>query len=228
MRAVVIDIDHYRMQQETRLYFIRHGETDYNRRRIVQGRRINCGLNATGRVQARALAARMASVPVDAIYTSTLLRAQETASHIAERHPKAPLYALADLEEMSWGIYEGEPLSEAVLEAFDEMHARWARDEYMHRIEGGESILDVQARGLRAVEHILHRHVGEVVAVVTHGRFLRVLLASLLEEYGLARMQDIQHANTGVNELCWQGGRFYADRLNCTVHLDRVDTILIE
>jgi broad specificity phosphatase PhoE len=166
MRAVVIDIDHYRMQQETRLYFIRHGETDYNRRRIVQGRRINCGLNATGRVQARALAARMASVPVDAIYTSTLLRAQETASHIAERHPKAPLYALADLEEMSWGIYEGEPLSEAVLEAFDEMHARWARDEYMHRIEGGESILDVQARGLRAVEHILHRHVGEVVAVV--------------------------------------------------------------
>ena len=213
-------------------YFVRHGETDYNRDRIVQGRRINSALNATGRAQAAALARRFADVPFDAIYASTLDRATETARTIAAEHEGVPLYRLADLEEMSWGIYEGEPPSPHIETAFERMYDRWGQGEFDYRVEGGESITDVQARALRAMEHVLARHEGadrdQTVLVVAHGRFLRVLLATLLAAYGLERMHELRHSNTCVNRLVYSGGAYEADLLNCTAHLDEVETIMVE
>ncbi len=213
---------------ETTLYFVRHGETDYNRKRIVQGRRINSSLNLEGRRQAAALSQRLRSLRPSAIYTSSLRRAQETAEAIAESHEEVPLYYLADLDEMSWGVFEGMPCVGEVAHAFDEMNERWKQGDYVSPVEGGESILDVQKRGLRALEHILARHRGETVIVVTHGRFLRVLLASLLDTYGLERMHQIQHANTAVNRLVCRSDRFEAELLNCTKHLEEVETIMVE
>ncbi|HET6569790.1 MAG TPA: histidine phosphatase family protein [Rhodothermales bacterium] len=214
--------------QTTTLYLVRHGETDYNRKRIVQGRRINSSLNATGRAQAAALGRRLAGVPIDAIYSSTLRRAEETASYIAANHDGVALYRLQDLEEMSWGVYEGEPVSSRVETALHEMHQQWKRGDYGTRVEGGESILDVQTRGLRAIRHIVERHSGQTVVVVTHGRFLRVLLATILDEYGLERMDEVHHANTCVNHLEYTAAGFAAHLLNCTLHLDEVEEIMVE
>ena len=216
------------MQQETILYLVRHGETDYNRKRIIQGRCINSNLNGTGQAQAKALAARFADVTLDAIYSSSLSRAQETAQFIARQHPGVVTYTLSDLEEMSWGIFEGEAFTPQVQEAFEQIRARWDQGEYELCVEGGESIIDVQQRGLRALDHILQRHAGQSVLVVTHGRFLRVLLATLLDDYGLARMHEIAHTNTGVNKVRWRNDRFSIELLNCTAHLDAPDTLLIE
>lgn len=201
----------------TELYFTRHGETEYNRRHIVQGRKIDSSLNATGRRQARALAERLADLSLDAIYASTLTRARETAACIAEHHPDVPLAHLNDLEEMSWGVHEGDPPSEET----DAIYARWQRGEFDYTIEQGESILDVQERGLRAVRQITRAHEGETVLVVAHGRLLRIVLASLLDGYGLERMQDIKHDNTAINHLiCKEDGCYEATLLNCTAHLD--------
>jgi broad specificity phosphatase PhoE len=211
----------------TTLYLIRHGETEYNRRQILQGRRIDCGLNETGRRQAEALARRLAAVPFDAAYASTLLRAVETAEILLAGRD-LPVERLADLDEMSWGIYEGQPYSDALGQKLAEMYGRWDRGEFDYRVEQGESIHDVEARARRAVAHIVARHPGRTVLVVTHGRLLRVLLASVLDGYGLARMNDIQHSNTAVNRIVYAGGRYEADLLNCTVHLDAVALDVIE
>ncbi len=204
----------------TTFYFVRHGETEHNRRGIVQGRGVDASLNATGRAQAAAVARRLADVSFAAIYASTLRRAAETAEVIAHLHDGVPWHQLRDLEEMAWGVYEGRPFSPDVAYVFEGIKARWRRGDFGYRIEGGESILDVQRRGLRAVERVLERHAGETVLVVTHGRFLRVVLASLLDDYGLERMHEIAHANTGVNVLIWHAGRFEAERLNCVAHLE--------
>lgn len=203
----------------TTFYFVRHGETDYNLQGIVQGRGVDIGLNVTGLSQAAALAVRLSDVPFDAIYASTLLRARQTASIVAENHRDIPIQHLADLEEMAWGIYEGRPL-DSLQQALGDLYQRWRKGDFGYRIEGGESIFDVQFRGRRAVESLMEKHAGETVLVVTHGRFLRVLLASLLKEYGLYRMHDIKHANTAVNQLTWQNGQFQADLLNCVAHLE--------
>ena len=212
----------------TTFYFIRHGETDYNRQRIVQGRRIDSTLNATGRAQAEALAERFAGETLDVIYSSTLQRARETATAIAKHHPGVPVHHLADLEEMSWGIYEGRSSSPDMRAVFDAMYERWSQGDYATAFEEGESILDVQRRGLRAVETIMEQHEGQRVLVVAHGRFLRVLLASLLPEYGLERMQEIEHTNTAVNHLVCEAGTYRAERLNCTVHLESAELIMVE
>lgn len=212
----------------TTFYLVRHGETEYNRKGIVQGREINSTLNETGHAQAQCLAERLADVPFDAIYTSTLKRAEQTAAVLAKRHPEVPLYRMADLEEMSWGKYEGRPTTPDLLEAFEAIKAQWRAGAFDHSIDGGESILDVQERALRAIRSIEEQHRGQTVLVVAHGRFLRVLIASLLEEYGLEHMHRVKHDNTAVNQLVCRDGCYKAHLLNCTAHLEAVDSTLVE
>lgn len=212
----------------TTLYLVRHGETEYNRLRIMQGRRINAPLNDTGRRQAAALGRRLAAVPFDAAYTSTLDRAIETAAIVLSDRPGIPVTRRPELDEMSWGVYEGEPDSESLREALNGIFRQWDQGAFDYAIEGGESIRDVEARARRALEDIVAQHPGETVLVVAHGRLLRVLLASVLAGYGLARMGDIGHANTSVNRLVWTDGRFEAELLNCTVHLEAFEAHLME
>lgn len=213
--------------RQTTLYFVRHGETEYNRLRIMQGRLIDSTLNATGRSQAEALARRLADVRFDVIISSALRRAIETADAVARRHGSVARKRLPDLDEMNWGILEGKPWSDRLAATIEDVNVQWAQGRYDYRIGRGESILDVQARAVRAVDHILDRHAGENVLVITHGRFLRVLLATVLD-CGLERMDDFRHANTGVNILTHFDGRFEYSLLNCTEHLEALSAVLVD
>ena len=215
------------MKETTTIYFVRHGETDCNRLRIMQGRRINSSLNYTGRMQARALASRFRNLDFDAVYTSALNRTMETAEPVLRICTDADVHQTSDLDEMCWGVYEGEPSSDRLRAMLDEMYARWDQGEFDYRVEEGESILDVQERGVRAVERIVTDHAGQTVLVVTHGRLLRVLLSTILD-FGLERMNDVDHANTGVNVVTYCEGTYSSSLLNCTAHLDVVDSILVE
>jgi probable phosphoglycerate mutase len=206
------------------LYLVRHGRTAYNREGIVQGRRIDATLDDTGRRQAAALADRFADVPLDALYTSAMRRARQTACPVAARHPGLAARPDEDLEEMSWGRLEGEAPTEAVRGALNDIKDDW-RSGHLGRAArgGGESALDVQARAMRAVRRIFDdQPPGATVLVVAHGRFLRVLIASLLPaRFGLRAMHRVEHANTGVNHLTYDaGGACSARLLNCTAHLD--------
>lgn len=208
------------MNQTTHLYLVRHGETDFNRQGIVQGRGVNSPLNELGRTQATALAGRFVADPVDVIYSSPLRRAFETATAVAKAIQIETIPTDPDLEEMSWGIFEGQPQSKTLHDAFEDMKHRWHIGEHDYRVEQGESLRQVQTRGVRAVDGILRQNIGKKVLVVAHGRFLRILLASLLEEYGIPRMEELHHTNTGVNYLTHDGQRFQAVKLNCTQHLE--------
>ncbi len=215
-------------RKKTEFFFIRHGETEFNRQRIVQGRRVNSALNATGRAQAEALARRFAERHLDVIYCSTLRRAEETAEIVARHHEGVPLIRVRDLEEISWGVYEGRPATAEVMQKLEEMVDRWRNGEFAYAAESGESILDVQHRALRALRRILEEHEGKTIMIVTHGRFLRVLLATLLQAYGLERMHEIHHANTAVNHVILNEETYEARLLNCTAHLEEVEMIEVE
>lgn len=212
-------IEHSSQSMETTLYLVRHGETDPNRLGIVQGRGIDAALNETGRRQAESVAQRFEGTPIEAVYASTLRRAIETAEAVAARHA-LPVYSEPGLDEMGWGIFEGVPHTPTTARAFERMYERWGRGDFSFRIKGGESIVDVQERGKRAIEQIIARHPGDTVLIVTHGRLLRVVLASLVEGYGLERMQEIGHANTCVYRLTHRQGLFSMDLTNCTAHLE--------
>jgi len=203
---------------ETTLYVVRHGETEFNRNHMVQGRGIDAPLNEKGVSQAKALA-RFKDLVVDVAYSSTLLRAKQTARILLERKENIPLGYLRDLEEMSWGIYEGMSQSEELKSAFREMKNAWTQGDYGFRIEQGETLLEVQKRGVNALNYIVNRHAGQKILLVSHGRFIRVLLASILEGYDLSRMNELRQDNTAFNHIVFNNGRYRAENLQCVLHL---------
>jgi probable phosphoglycerate mutase len=208
------------VRTNTSLYLVRHGETDYNRRGIVQGGGIDSSLNETGRRQARQLAERFRSVSFDAVYASTMQRARQTADILAEPHEPIRRAHLEELQEMSWGIYEGAGPSSDRDAELGEIKAEWRQGIFDRTVEGGESILDVRERAIAAMDRVMAEDAGQTVLVVTHGRYLRVLLASVLDEYSLDQMHQLDHSNTCVNRLVHTGDRFEARLLNCTAHLN--------
>jgi broad specificity phosphatase PhoE len=202
------------------LYLVRHGETEYNRRGLMQGQRIDAPLNRNGIAQARALGERFCPVALDAIYVSPLRRAMETARPVIDCHADVPLHVDGELAEMSWGELEGRSIDE-VGDTLRFLAGRWKQGAFDDRVGGGESILDVASRARRALDRILERHAGgDTVLAVTHGRYLRVLLATALPEVGLERMDRFPHANTGVYRIVRDNGSNRLDLTNCTEHLE--------
>lgn len=207
-------------------YFVRHGETDCNCNGILQGRSVDSTLNDTGRRQADALARRLRSESIDAVYASTLQRAQQTADVLAEPHPSSRRIDLDDLAEMNWGVLEGKPPSDERDAAIQSVEDQWRRGNYDHAVDGGESIIDVEIRAHRAVRKILkNEEPGRTILVVSHGRFLRVLFASVLDGYHLGQMNEFGHDNACVNRVVYRDGSFHAELLNCTCHLDALETM---
>lgn len=204
---------------ETHFFLVRHGETDFNLKGIVQGRGVDTPLNETGRQQAKSLATRFSGNRPDVVISSPLTRALQTAQCVAEACCIEQVFTDAGFEEMSWGVFEGQSQSESLAAAFEDMKQRWHEGDLDFGVDEGESLRDVQSRGVKAIERTLQAHQGKRILVVAHGRFLRVLLASLLDEFGIQRMEELRHTNTGVNHLVHNGGRFRAKLLNCTTHL---------
>jgi 2,3-bisphosphoglycerate-dependent phosphoglycerate mutase len=142
----------------TTLLLVRHGETDWNAEGRLQGH-TDRPLNDYGRRQATELAERLAGETIDAIYTSDLSRARETAEIVAARLG-LPVLVDAGLREKDWGTWEG-----------------LTGDERVTVDLVGESTEDHRERVMRAVRQIVGRHPGGRVVVVTHGGSLRRIQA---------------------------------------------------
>ena len=157
----------------TELLLVRHGETDWNRDGRFQGH-ADPPLNDTGRSQARALADDLARERIDAIYTSDLARARETAELIAER-AGVPFVLEPQLREIDVGEWQGLTRAE-IEERFPEGLSNWR--EHGHGWERGETSEELAGRVLEAIGRIAARHPDERVVVVGHGGTIRSIRAS--------------------------------------------------
>ena len=159
----------------TTILLVRHGENDLVGRTLA-GWTPGVHLNAKGRAQAEALAARLAAAQVRAIYSSPLERAWETAEPLARRLG-LPIVRCDAVGEIRFGDWTGRAISE--IEA-DPAFRRFNSDRASARIPGGESMLEVEARMVEALEEMRRRHGGETVAVFSHGDPIRAALAHYL------------------------------------------------
>jgi len=158
-----------------RLILVRHGATDWNQQRRVQGLS-NLGLNETGRGQAEALASALKGVKVDAIYTSPLRRAQETARAISRFH-EVEVVALDGLKELDVGEVDGLTYEEMRIR-HSEFFTQWMADFTSVRLPGGGTVPELRDQCCAAVKDILEKQqtvAGEkcgdedkVVVAVTH------------------------------------------------------------
>jgi len=148
----------------TELYLVRHGETDWNAARRIQGR-TDIPLNDTGRAQARQAAELLARRRWDAVYSSPLERAHETARIIAERLGLDDVTDVEAFVERDYGEAEGM--------GFDELEARYPEGV---RAPGQETREQVAARVVPALLALAEQHPGERLVIVSHGGAIRSVL----------------------------------------------------
>lgn len=159
------------------LYLVRHGQTEWNRLHRIQGQS-DPPLNETGRAQALALARTFAGMPLDAVYSSPLQRARDTAESVAQAH-NLSIQTFDELKELNVGALDGVTLAE-MRERHGDFLARWRRDASVRLPGGGETLAELQARAWAVIERISRAHAGQRVAVVTHSFLTQVVISAVL------------------------------------------------
>lgn len=179
-----------------RLYLIRHGETDWNKKRLIQGR-ANVSLNDFGRTLAKKTGVGLFSTEFSCCYTSPLQRARETADLILEGR-KVPLIEEERLMEMDFGPYEGRSCRWDNFELPKEFEDFFYRPEAYQPPMGGESFQEVKNRLQAFLDDVRKQNIGreENVLVVCHG----VSLAGILN---IIKKEEISKFwGTGVSKNC--------------------------
>lgn len=156
----------------TRICFVRHGETDWNAERRIQGQ-FDIALNATGRAQALAAAFGLAHHAFAAIHASDLSRALQTAQAAATRLGMDVRIA-PGLRERHYGIFQGLTAAEGAVR-FPAAHARYAARDPDYDFGTGESLRDFAARVIAGVDDLVRHHAGQTLLAVTHGGVLDII-----------------------------------------------------
>jgi glucosyl-3-phosphoglycerate phosphatase len=165
------------VERSTRLLLWRHGRTAWNAEGRIQGQH-DAKLDETGRAQARAAAKRLAARKPDAIVSSDLSRASDTAAELVALTGLTPTYDVR-LRERAFGAWETLLASE-IEERWPDGWARWRRGEPIDEA-GVERIEHMTKRAGEALLEIVERHPGETVVLVTHGGVVRHGIEAVLE-----------------------------------------------
>jgi broad specificity phosphatase PhoE len=199
----------------TRILLARHGETDWNRDGRWQGHS-DQPLNDAGRRQARALAEHLAGESVDALYTSDLARARETATAV-ELATGLEAIVDADLREVDVGEWAGCNRAEA--QARDpEWYQEWLTGA-VSGYRGGETYLQLHERSVRAFERVLAAEDGRTAVVVCHGGNIRAIVSDVVGLGPEERWRVASAANCSLTTIERRHGRITLATFNETGYL---------
>ncbi|MCG9880923.1 MAG: histidine phosphatase family protein [Bacteroidia bacterium] len=197
------------------IYIIRHGETEFNKLGIVQGSGINSSLNERGISQAGKFYEMYKDIKFQKIYTSALVRTQESVLPFIEAGKSYQTFT--ELNEISWGVFEGKPQNETERKAYWDVVNAWKNGDYSAKIVNGESAAELQHRQLNFIE-FLKRQKETCVLVATHGRAMKSLLCTMLQ-LPLSEMESFEHSNLCLYVLEFNGNSFELIIRNNTNHL---------
>ena len=201
--------------KETEIILIRHGETEWNSQKRMQGHS-NSDLSLVGQAQIQALGQWMKNVPFDLIYSSDSLRAKQTAESITQ-FSGHELQFDQRLREKNLGVFEG-LTSEEARERHPEVFRLFKTAGSKYVIDEGESTQQLQDRALEIVNEIRIKHPEERVLLVTHGGFIRVVMKHSL---GLSLETPTRFLirNTGVFRLVWED-KWLVSQMGGVSHLE--------
>jgi probable phosphoglycerate mutase len=208
----------------TRFCLVRHGETDWNGEKRIQGQ-IDIDLNAAGEAQARAVGVGLAKHSFAAAYSSDLLRAWRTAQ-IATRGLGLAVSPAPTLRERNFGVLQGITAQEASVQR-PEAHRHHQARTPDYNYESGESLIAFAARVATGLEAMAARHVGQSVLAFTHGGVLDVVYRAAAGR-ALDVPRDFQLPNAAFNWLEYDGkGWRLISWADCS-HLQRVLDEMLE
>jgi len=185
----------------TRVYIVRHGETEANKQKIIQGH-LDTLLNSEGKRQADLVAEALKVIPFDACFSSDLRRAADTADRILVHHSRVKLQAQWAMREQYMGIVQGHKLEEAKTLLSPERERR-VEDE-------PESPEAAKKRAMAWWNETVVGTTASCVLVVSHGDWIRLLVQGLLEDKAISAAPDVQveeYLNTAVSIVEIERGR---------------------
>lgn len=198
-----------------KLYFVRHGESEANIQHVISNRESPFGLTERGKGQAKALAENLKDIPINAIYSSPVLRARETAEIVSQSF-QLPYQITEALREYDCGILE-EKSDEESWKLHSEIANDWTLNQnVLRKPEGGEDFLDIKKRFIPFIESFTHNelHTQDHILFVAHGGLLQLMLPELLTDidHAFVRSHGIRHTQCIIVEpqpnglVCLQWG----------------------
>ena len=200
----------------TRICLVRHGETEWNAERRIQGQ-IDIGLNETGLRQAEAAGRWLKMAGIIALYSSDLKRARVTAEMIGESLGLEPILA-PELRERRYGIFEGLTYAEAQ-SRYPESYAAFEGRDPDCNFESGETLHELFARVTRKLLAIAALHPGQNVALVSHGGVLDII-NRFVRGNSLETPRDFLIPNAGLNWIVTVNGVWSIKTWGETAHLE--------
>ncbi len=199
------------------LFFIRHGQTDFNKQGIVQGSGVDSELNEVGHEQARAFFEHYRGVHFEGIYASLLKRTHQTlAPWAAEGHN---ITAEHGLNELNWGTHEGKKPDPTQRKLFNKTIESWNNGMLDVAVEAGESPMEAWNRAEGLFRQLRRDYLNHNLLLCSHGRQLRVILSGLIDQ-DLSKMHLYEHHNTGLSIVTIdREGKAHPERINDLRHL---------
>ncbi len=198
------------------LLFVRHGQSEGNLRRVMQGW-LDLPLSDLGRRQAEVVARRVATSGASRLYASPLLRAWQTGERIAEA-TGLPLEAAEGFREYGYGEAQGLTWAEAVAR-FGITTGDWGNGS----VPGEEGASVFHARVTAAFEELSDRHRDDVAIVVSHGGTIARLVVHVLGAPVTAYLPFVGPTNVSITAFAWERDRVVLAGLNDTCHLEVAD-----
>ncbi|MCU0810986.1 MAG: histidine phosphatase family protein [Thiobacillaceae bacterium] len=205
---------------QTRICFIRHGETDWNVEKRIQGH-TDIELNETGRSQALAMAFNAAHHRFHAIYSSDLARARETAQVLAQRE-EHEVKLLTQLRERHYGIFQGITAAQGA-ERHPVAYAHYIARDPDYDFETGENMLAFAARVAEAIDWMVRHHSGQTIAAVSHAGVLDILYRRATGR-PLHTPRDFKIPNCALNWFHFDGQGWHLESWADRHHLSEVLT----
>jgi 2,3-bisphosphoglycerate-dependent phosphoglycerate mutase len=202
----------------TRICFIRHGETDWNAEKRIQGQ-TDIPLNETGRGQALAMAFNAAHHDFSAIYSSDLCRAYETAQMVAARRG-LEVKTLSQLRERHFGKFQGITAEEGA-QRFPEAYAHYKARDPDYDFETGESLLLFAERIVAAIDSLNRHHAGQTIAAICHAGVLDIVYRKSTGR-PLHTPRDFATPNCALNWFRFDGHGWHLEVWDDHHHLAKV------
>ena len=195
-----------------KIFLLRHGESENNRDKIIEGIS-DSKLTHLGKMQAKRLAQIFKRENINAIYSSPLKRALETAKIIANKN-KIKLAINNNLKEINFGHLEGESWGLVYKKI-----PNWRGIRYKYKPKGGETQKELENRALLFLKGIIKKHKTDTIIVVGHGSLNRAIIGSLLN-INIKNRYSIMQFNGCLNLIEISGGKIRLYKLNDTNHLE--------
>ena len=202
--------------QMTRICLVRHGETEWNAERRIQGQ-IDIALNATGVHQAMAAGRWLKQAGIVALYSSDLKRAWRTAQLIGAELGMLPT-SVPEMRERCYGVFEGLTYDEA-RERHPAGYAAFEGRNADYAFENGESLAAMFVRVTGKLKEIAASHPNQTLAIVLHGGVLDII-NRFVRGNSLETPRDFLIPNAGINWIALVDGVWRLETWGETDHLE--------